>query len=157
MGVGGAVADRRGVRQWPQAHCGGEQTATRFEIQTYSCTCSILSLQKCRPRFVSDLLPNSLKGKEGIIFSNIHEIEKFHKGWETVLSSFPILLPFPFPFPPPSPLPLPPSPLPLSLCFLAFPAWALFKLFLHAIAFFFPSWERVREILMALLEYSWRV
>jgi len=40
-----------------------------------------LIVEKCRPRFVSDLLPNSLKGKEGIIFSNIHEIEKFHKGY----------------------------------------------------------------------------
>ncbi len=37
------------------------------------------SLQKCRPRFVSDVMPNTLRGKEEIIFSNIHEIEEFHR------------------------------------------------------------------------------
>lgn len=36
-------------------------------------------MQKCRPRFVSEVLPNSLKGKESVIFSNIHEIEAFHR------------------------------------------------------------------------------
>ena len=35
--------------------------------------------QKCRPRFVSGVLPNTLKGKEGIIFSNIEDIDTFHR------------------------------------------------------------------------------
>lgn len=28
---------------------------------------------------MSEVLPNTLKGKEGIIFSNIHEIDAFHR------------------------------------------------------------------------------
>ena len=38
-----------------------------------------IHLQKCRPRFTSEILPNSLKGKEGIIFSNIQDINAFHR------------------------------------------------------------------------------
>jgi hypothetical protein len=36
-------------------------------------------IEKCRPRFTSEILPNSLKGKEGIIFSNIQDINAFHR------------------------------------------------------------------------------
>ena len=43
------------------------------------CFITLLRLQKCRPRFISEVLPNSLKGKEGIIFSNIQDIDAFHR------------------------------------------------------------------------------
>ena len=40
----------------------------------------LLLLQRFRPRFGnSDILPNSLKGKEEVIFNNIHQIEAFHR------------------------------------------------------------------------------
>ena len=35
--------------------------------------------QKCRPRFVSEVLPSTLKGKEDIIFSNIQDVDAFHR------------------------------------------------------------------------------
>ncbi|CAI8008663.1 Kalirin, partial [Geodia barretti] len=36
-------------------------------------------IEKCRPRFVSEVLPSTLKGKEDIIFSNIQDVDDFHR------------------------------------------------------------------------------
>ena len=53
--------------------------STHIHAQSYVYVPLPPLLQKCRPRFVSELLPHTLKGKEETVFSNIADVESFHK------------------------------------------------------------------------------